>query len=236
MISVIIPTLNEEKCLPLLLDSLRNQTFQNFEIIISDGNSKDRTRELAAKYGCKIVQKEGLPGKARNYGAEVAKYNIFLFLDADVVLPLDFLEIAIDEFKEKDLSIASCYIKASSEKKLDNFLYGVANFYFKVTRLFRPQAIGHCIIIKKAIHQQIGGFDNDIKIAEDMDYTLRASKIGKFDYLKNIKIPVCSRRLEKEGRLRMSIKYYFIALHFFILGPIKSDVFNYRFGHYNEDE
>ncbi len=235
MISVIIPTLNEEECLPLLLTSLKSQTFKDFEIIVSDGNSKDKTIKIAEKYGCKIIQKKGLPGEARNYGAEIAKYELLLFLDADVILPSDFIEKAVKEFKEKDLSIASCYIKSSSGKKIDRFLYGVANLYFKINRFVLPQAVGHCIMVKKTVHHRLGGFNKGIKVTEDMEYTVRASRIGKFDYLRKVKVPVCSRRLDKEGRLKMSVKYYFIALHFLFVGPIKSDVFNYRFGHYKED-
>jgi glycosyltransferase involved in cell wall biosynthesis len=60
MISVIIPARNEEKNLPELLESLKNQTYKKkFEIIVVDGKSKDRTREIAKSYGCRvIVQKE----------------------------------------------------------------------------------------------------------------------------------------------------------------------------------
>ncbi|MFA7385400.1 MAG: glycosyltransferase, partial [Candidatus Paceibacterota bacterium] len=64
MISIIIRTLNEEKHLPLLLDSIENQGLHNYEIIVSDAGSSDRTLEIAKKRNCKIV-KGGLHGKGR---------------------------------------------------------------------------------------------------------------------------------------------------------------------------
>ncbi len=56
MLSIIIPTLNEEKYLLGLLNSLKKQTYMDFEVIIADNNSKDRTKQIAKKHGCKIVK------------------------------------------------------------------------------------------------------------------------------------------------------------------------------------
>ena len=82
MLSIIIPTKNEEKYLPNLLRSIKKQTFKDYEIIVADNNSKDKTKKIAKRYGCKIV-KGGLPGKARNQGAKFAEGDILLFLDSD---------------------------------------------------------------------------------------------------------------------------------------------------------
>jgi glycosyltransferase involved in cell wall biosynthesis len=77
-ISIIIPTKNEETCLPKLLDSIKSQDFPDYEIIIADANSTDKTREIAKSYGC-IVVDGGLPAVGRNRGAEVANGEILLF-------------------------------------------------------------------------------------------------------------------------------------------------------------
>ncbi len=92
MLSIIIPTFNEEECLPLLLKQIKKQSFKDFEIIVADAYSKDRTVEIAKSFGCKTV-KGGLPAKGRNQGAKAAQGDIFLFMDADnIFLPQDFLE------------------------------------------------------------------------------------------------------------------------------------------------
>ena len=72
MLSIIIPTLNEEKYLPKLLDSIVKQSYKDYEIIIADNNSKDKTRSIARSYGCRLT-KGGMPAVARNNGAKIAR-------------------------------------------------------------------------------------------------------------------------------------------------------------------
>ena len=232
MLSVIIPTLNEEKFLPHLFKSLKEQTFKDFEIIVADNNSIDSTRSIALRSGAKIVD-GGLPARGRNNGAKVARGEWLLFLDADVILPPDFLEKAITEIKNSDLSVASCLVEPLSAKQVDKILHGVVNVYFRATESVFPHAPGFCIFAKRKTHLAINGFDEKIKLAEDHDYVLRASKIEKFGFLRNVRIPVSVRRLEKDGRLNISIKYFAAEAHLILLGPIYSDIFNYKFGHYS---
>lgn len=115
MLSIIIPTKNEEKYLPLLLRSIKKQEFGNYEIIVADAGSKDKTVELAQKQGV-IVVKGGLPAKGKNEGAKVAKGDILLFLDADVILEPGFLKKSLAEFNKRKLWIASFYLAPVDKK------------------------------------------------------------------------------------------------------------------------
>jgi glycosyltransferase involved in cell wall biosynthesis len=90
MLSIVIPTFNEEKYLPGLLKTLQEQTFKDYEIIVADNDSSDATRTIAVMAGARVVG-GGLPARGRNLGAEVARGEWLLFLDADVILPSDFL-------------------------------------------------------------------------------------------------------------------------------------------------
>ena len=85
ILSIIIPTYNEEEYLPVLLESIKKQSFKDYEIIVADANSTDRTREIAESYGC-IVVDGGLPAAGRNNGAKVATGEYLLFLDSDLEL------------------------------------------------------------------------------------------------------------------------------------------------------
>lgn len=230
MLSIIIPTFNEEKFLPHLLKSLKEQTFKDFEIIVADNNSGDATRKIALKSGAKIVV-GGLPAKGRNNGAKITQGEWLLFLDADVILPPDFLEKAMLELTKNDFAVASCYIQPISKKKIDEFLHQAVNQYFKFTKRKFPHAPGFCIFSKKEIHQKIGGFNEEVKLAEDHDYVLRASKLGKFEFLQSIKIPVSVRRLDRDGRLNISLKYIAVEGYLIFIGPVCSDIFNYKFGY-----
>ena len=92
-LSIIIPTLNEENYLPLLLESIKKQNFKSYEIIVADAGSTDRTIEIAKNHGCKITS-GGLPAKARNQGAKIAKGDLLLFSDADIVF-LSFVKFEL---------------------------------------------------------------------------------------------------------------------------------------------
>ena len=234
MISIIIPTLNEEKYIPYLLSSIKKQSFKNYEIIIADANSKDRTKEIASKNGCCIIE-GGLPAVGRNKGAEIAEGDLLLFLDADVILPKDFLKNALKEFNQRWLDVASCFILPLSDKKIDDLLYGCGNLYYQVNQYFQPQAPGYCILIEKELHKKINGFNEKIKLAEDWDYVTRASKNGKFRFLRNVKIPLSMRRFERDGRSDVALKRLIGAVYFSLFGGIKLDSKlskHYHFGNY----
>lgn len=233
MLSIIIPTFNEEKYLPDLLASLQVQTYRDFEIIVADNNSYDHTRTIAVRAGAKIVQ-GGLPAYGRNRGADVAQGDWLLFLDADVILPFDFLEKAMAEIEKQNLFVASCSITPLSDRSIDKLLHQAVNLAFQTTKYIYPHAPGFCIFIKKYYHQLIGGFNEKILLAEDSDYVLRASKLCKFNLLKNVCIPVSVRRLDKDGRFNIAIKYLAADVYRILIGPIETDIFNYQFGYPSE--
>ena len=105
-ISIIIPTYNEEEYLPKLLESIKNQEFQDYEVIVADANSNDKTKgNRRDPYGCKVVD-GGIPAIGRNRGVNVAQGEYLLFLDSDVILTAGYLETALNEFIDNELGIA----------------------------------------------------------------------------------------------------------------------------------
>lgn len=237
-LSIIIPTKNEEKYLPKLLESVKKQTFKDYEIIVADNGSKDRTKKIAKKYGCKIV-KGGLPGRARNRGAKVAKGSAFLFMDADTELKTkDFLEKAIGEFEKRklDIAIPLVYLRGN---ELDKLYY---DFWNKLTKLFQysltPFAGGWCIFAKREIHNKIKGFDEKITLGEDSDYAQRMVMYKlfkvKFRVLKNVRIQVSMRRFKKEGHLKVAVQAIGTGLHWAFLGKDKENKFGYKFDIYGK--
>jgi len=229
MISIIIPTLNEEKHLPILLESIKMQKV-HCEIIVADNGSKDRTTAIARRYGCKLIQ-GGLPSRARNNGARVAKNNQLFFLDADAELLPGFLDYSLSYIKQHNLEVAGTYILPRSKKIIDKTAYHVGNLWMNTFKRIKPYAHGICIFSTKSVHEKIGGFDETITFGEDGDYVNRAGKIAKFGM---IKMPVFTsvRRFDKEGRIKSLFKYARLNLHRAVKGEIRKDV-DYKFGHYD---
>src|SRR3989344_6476196 len=167
MISIIIPAYNEEKHLPKLLDCIKKQTYKNYEVIVADADSKDRTRQIAKKYGCKIAD-GGLPAIGRNNGAKKAKGGILLFLDADSIIEKEFIGNALIDMKKRKLDAAGSYLYPLSGKLIDKIFLGIFNFWTYATQLFYPNACGSGIFCERWLHDKINGFDETIKMSEDM--------------------------------------------------------------------
>ena len=243
-LSIIIPTLNEEDYIPLLLESIKKQDFKNYEIIIADAGSKDKTKKIAKSYGCKITD-GGLVAKGRNQGAKIAKGDLFLFIDADMFFPsVNFLTNLIEKFEKRKLKIATfavcpvtnCFISNHNykSKKIDRDCHKIYYFWVKASQKILPHANG-IILIEKNIHQKINGFDEEIKLAEDQAYARQAAKFGKFGFISMPPILTSSRRFECDGRLKVYSKYILAGIYMLLWGPIKSDIFNYKFNHYCQE-
>jgi len=234
MLSIIIPALNEEKYLPLLFGSIKKQDFDGeYEIIVADAKSGDKTIEIAKNYGWKVV-KGGLPAEGRNEGAKVAIGDLLLFLDADVILPEKFFEKTLKEFKKRNLDVATCCLEPQTKRKTQKFLFDI--FYNWPILVFEKlfSHASQAILIKKALHERLGGFNEEIKFAEDHSYVRKAKKIGNFGILRSVRVISSLRRFEKDGWILTYLKYIFAEIYMIIFGDIKRDIFNYRFGHYRD--
>ena len=235
MLSIIIPTLNEEKYLPLLLESIKKQKFGDYEMILADAGSQDKTLEIAKKYNCKIIP-GGLPAKARNEGAKIAKGDILFFLDADTVLPDNFLNKALREFKERSLDLASFCLIPLPKNKFSSFFL---NIFYNQPIILLESALPHAatgILVRKDLFEKLGGFDEDVKLAEDHYLARRAKEVfkAKCGIIKTTEIFVSDRRFRTDGWITIGIKYLLCELHLIFLGPVKSDIFKYKFNHYKD--
>jgi glycosyltransferase involved in cell wall biosynthesis len=233
-VSVVIPTLNEERDLPQLLESLKKQTFRDFEIIVADAGSKDRTRQIAEEYGARVVD-GGMPGVGRNRGAAVAQGEYLFFFDADVILPEDFLAKAVHEMDEHYVDLATCVFYPQSNLRLDKILFAFANLAVKMNANANPRAAGFCIFITKRLFDRIGGFDESLRLAEDHDLVERASKFRPLYILKSTSLQVSVRRLEKEGRFSLIQKYFQVELHLLTKGKVREDIIEYEFGNFKDE-
>jgi glycosyltransferase involved in cell wall biosynthesis len=228
MLSIVIPALNEEKYLKRLLKRLQAQTFKDFEIIVADADSKDRTKAVARYGGARVVRGGYLP-KGRNVGARATKGEIILFLDADVFFEKDFLEKALKEFQERKLDLASFRLIPLSRSYWPKLFFNL--FFNYPLMLFSGKWCrgSMAILVKKNLHKKLGGFDEKSIVCEDHDYIKRGSQEGTFAPLRKSWVFFSLRRFYQEGWIRTSFQYLFFEIHLIFLGPVRKEFFRYRY-------
>ena len=232
--SIIIPTYNEEEYLPVLLKSIKKQDFDDYEIIVADANSTDKTREIAEEYGC-IVVDGGLPAVGRNNGAKVAKGEYLLFLDSDLELTDEYLRNVLYEFQNEHLGIAITQMLPMSNKIEDKLFHDFANYFMISVEKIKPHGAGcYGIIAKKELHDECGGFDESLTFGEDTDYIERLAKKEPFRVIRNAKIGVSTRRLEEEGIETLIRQYGKSTVNDFLGKRTDASELNYNFGHGKE--
>jgi glycosyltransferase involved in cell wall biosynthesis len=200
MITLIICTLNEEKYLPKLLDSIDSQE-GTYEVIIVDGNSADGTVDVVKEFSSRSKQPVNLVrmesaglSVQRNKGVEVAKYNNLLFLDADVVLPRGFLRESVRQISERNIPFAGTKIYAAEPAARYRIAYWLySNYYLPLLRVFNPVIHGCSIFTTKEMHYKIGGFQQDVTF-EDFRYAKMAATYFRPVLLKNIYVRTSARR------------------------------------------
>lgn len=105
LVSIVIPTLNEERTLPLALRSIERQGHKCHETIVVDSGSIDRTRDIALEYGARVIDYPGRTMGARHAGLKESTGPFVLYLDADQVLRQDTLERALKGIAGRDMLI-----------------------------------------------------------------------------------------------------------------------------------
>lgn len=233
MISIIIPTLNEEVYLPKLLASIKRQDFTDYEIIVSDGGSSDRTVFIAEEYGACVLINSKIkhPSFQRNNGAAIAKGDPLIFLDADSILPNGFLAKAYQEFMLRHLKLAGFYFTFTPNRWYYNIFSFISDIIFFLKQYTsHPAAIGGGLIVNRSAHEKINGFDLEVLLAEDYDYCARLAKVGKFRIIKSTKILFSSRRIVKEGFWCLGWKYLRMGIFTLTNRKIKKQIVKYDFG------
>jgi len=220
MISVIVPSLNEEKYIEPTLKALRNQNYKGeYETIVADGGSKDKTVKIAKKYADKVIVVGKGIGKGRNAGAKAAKGNIVVFVDADTILLFNALTEINKLFRRKGVVGASCPVVPISAQVKDFIPYWVYNLFAKyTTKTGKTRVATICFACRKDAFEKVGGFIEDDKIAEDFGLTEKLSKIGEIKFTEETLAMTSPRRLKHWGILKGVGKYMEFYLTYLITG------------------
>lgn len=238
--STIIPTSNEEKYIGGILESLKNQTFKDFEVVIVDAGSKDDTKKKAYefrkyfKHFKFILEKRKGISLARNTGAKASKGDILLFFDSDGVCDKDFLEKAAKQIRDRKLNTGGCYVRPITDRAVIKLFFLFYNFWIWLLQYFYPIMPGFCIFCDKKTFSKLNGFDETVILAEDFDLVKRSRKIGRFRVLKNMRINTSTRRFEEEGTWNLAMKYLRVFLYRIFVGEVRKDIFKYNMGYHRK--
>src|SRR5258706_727554 len=220
--SVIIPALNEEKYLPLLLQDLADQSTQDFEVIVIDARSTDKTVENTLKFKKKLPSLTILSSKIRNVsvqrnlGAQKSKGQYLLFNDADNRLPEYFLEGLRYQIHVKPVDLFTCWSLPDTDKSSDKTVSTFFNMLIETGYLTNsPSAFGALIGCRRAIFPHTNGFDPQVGFAEDTDFVRRGYKKGySFNVFREPRYVYSLRRFHKLGTIRILQKSALLNLKY----------------------
>ncbi|MFH1623133.1 MAG: glycosyltransferase [Candidatus Aenigmatarchaeota archaeon] len=216
-ISVVIPTLNEEKYIEQTLKSIKNQDYKGrVEIVVVDGGSKDRTVKIASKYADKtIVIGKGV-AKERNTGAWATKSDLIVFVDADTILFYNTLSELEKDFDDRSVVASTCPVISTSPIVKDFIPYLVFSQMVKLSIKAKTSMIsGCCIACRKDVFEHVGGFNEDMQTGEDFEFSKKLSKQGKIVFNERTFVMTSPRRLVKWGAGKSAAKYmeFYIKNH-----------------------
>jgi glycosyltransferase involved in cell wall biosynthesis len=208
---------------------------QSDEVIVADAGSADATRVVAERCGATVVD-GGKPAAGRNAGARDASGDWLLFLDADDVLSDTFVADALEESASRGLAVATAFVDPIERDPRNVLATEVVNLYLDVMQYVVPHAPGFCILVRRDVHEAIGGFDETVVLAEDHDYVQRAAEHGKFRVLRSVAVSTSMRRIEKEGLVQLAFKYLYCELYVVAGRPIRDVPFDYEFAAFAPEE
>jgi len=207
--SIIIPTLNEEKFLPKLLTSLTCQTQKNFDVIVVDGASVDKTVAVAKTFQKKLpltiveCKKAGV-SRQRNIGAKKSQAKWLVFVDADSILLPRFIE-RVSEFIKNDHP--RFFTTALKPDRLDTSHKMAAGLFNRTIQaaivIGRPWAPGPLTVVARDAFNRVGGYNEQVVYGEDHELGAVMHKRGiPFCMLRQPLYIYSFRRFRKEGTLK----------------------------------
>ncbi len=198
-ISIIIPTLNEEKNLGFLLHYIK-QNFNSCEIIVVDGGSSDKTVEIAQEFATVVFSPKGR-GKQLNAGAKNATGDILWFLHADTTPHIESIKLIQSNMLDKNIVGGGFAYNLGSTSMALKFISWFSN---QKNRLLKRIYGDMGIFVRREIFNKIDGFPESL-LMEDFEFSRRLKRIGKILILPQ-QIKTSPRDWYKEGFTKKVIK------------------------------
>jgi glycosyltransferase involved in cell wall biosynthesis len=212
LVSIIIPVYNSQKTIFECLKSVYDSDFQNFEVIVIDDNSSDNSLNAIGQFPCRLIRMSYNlgPAAARNRGAEASGGEILFFLDSDIIIQKDTIGQIVETFRGRP-EISALFCSYQKDTVPSNFYSQYKNLVHHYTHQNSLEDAatfcGGFGAIKRDIFFKLGGFDENYRSLEDMEFGYRLYQSGYKIFL------------NKEIQLTHCKEYTFLSL-------LRSDVMN----------
>ncbi len=185
-VSVVVPVHNDPASLDLCLKALEASDHPDFEIIVVDDGSTDRSGEVAANHGTRLIRRSEAsgPAAARNAGAREARHPYLFFIDADVCVQPDTLRRGVEVFAG-DPTVDAIFGSYDASPRARNLISQYRNLlHHFVHQNSRQEAFtfwSGCGAIKRSVFLEMGGFDTgyDKASIEDIELGSRLREAGR---------------------------------------------------------
>jgi glycosyltransferase involved in cell wall biosynthesis len=235
--SLIIPTLNEEDYLPQLLNSILAQQSEDFEVIVVDGKSADKTVSVARDFEGKlpltvIESPRALLPLQRNLGAKAAKGEWYIFIDADSQLLPYFLTQCEEFIASGDPKVFTTWFRPDSERARDAVISLFGLLLIENSMVFkRPLTPGPLTAIRKEVFEALNGYSEAHQFNEDVDLGLRLQKMGiKPQVIRETLFVWSLRRIRNQGFMKVAGQYFTAAIPILLLNRPLSKMKSYSMG------
>lgn len=206
-ISVIAPTLNEEAHIAKMLDSIRNQE-GDFEIIIVDGGSNDRTVEVTRPYARIITSQMGRAVQM-NAGAKYAQGEVLLFLHADSTLPRGAFSAIREAMRNPDVVGGTFSLAFDHDDRLLR-LYAFFTRFRSVWFHYGDQGL----FIRRYLFEELNGY-KEMPIMEDIEFLRRLKRKGKLALIKR-PVTTSARRFLSNGIFKQEVLNIFLVILYLV--------------------
>jgi glycosyltransferase involved in cell wall biosynthesis len=215
MISVVIPTFNEEENIAQCLVSLCHQTVprDEYEIIVVDGGSKDATCEIARKYADKVfTQTSRKVGGARNDGVQAAKGDIIATTDADCILPPHWIRRIGEDFNDPALAQLYGPVYPIEEGWGNHFSLFLANTFSRIGYYSGTfyYTLGCNTAFRKDAFIKAGQY-RCIDAGDDLEVAMRLKDLGEVRFDGKLKVGFSMRRYKKFGTMQSLYEWMYIV-------------------------
>jgi glycosyltransferase involved in cell wall biosynthesis len=211
IISILIPAYNEERLIGRTLDSVHGSfeaiSCKSYEVIVCDNNSTDRTGELAAAKGAKVViEPHNQIARARNTAAKSAWGKWLIFLDGDTLLTPEVLEMTIRTLEEGKICAGGCQLRFDRQDigLFPAFMTGLWNRVSGFVNL----AAGSYLFCWREAWEELGGFDEEVYAGEEIFFSQSLKKWAKergmkFRVLPGATVVTSARKMDWYGQRQL---------------------------------